>query len=42
MLERRDSPWYPSARLYRQQAAGAWEPVLQALRADLRDSAGPQ
>ncbi|MCC3584501.1 tetratricopeptide repeat protein [Microcoleus sp. PH2017_30_WIL_O_A] len=28
MLEREDSPWYPSARLFRQSAAGDWDGVL--------------
>jgi hypothetical protein len=35
MLERADSPWYPTARLYRQPAPGRWDPVLAAVRADL-------
>jgi hypothetical protein len=26
--DREDSPWYPTARLFRQQRAGDWEPVL--------------
>jgi hypothetical protein len=39
MLARIDSPWYPTARLYRQPAPGAWGPVLKAVRADLD---GPQ
>lgn len=30
------TPWYPTARLYRQQRPGAWEPVLAAVRRDLR------
>lgn len=34
-LERTDSPWYGSARLYRQERLGAWGPVLAAVRADL-------
>jgi tetratricopeptide (TPR) repeat protein/glycosyltransferase involved in cell wall biosynthesis len=29
MLEREDSPWYPTARLFRQSAAGDWEGVLE-------------
>jgi tetratricopeptide (TPR) repeat protein len=28
MVEREDSPWYPSARLFRQQTAGDWEGVV--------------
>jgi tetratricopeptide (TPR) repeat protein len=33
---RTDSPWYPSARLYRQASWGDWSPVLTRLAADLR------
>ena len=33
---RRDSPWYPGLRLYRQAAPGAWEPVLREVADDLR------
>ncbi len=28
MLERGDSPWYPTVRLYRQKGAGEWEGVM--------------
>src|SRR4028118_2081274 len=28
LLEREDSPWYPSARLFRQHQRGDWEPVF--------------
>ncbi len=28
MLNRADSPWYPSARLFRQQTPGAWDTVI--------------
>jgi tetratricopeptide (TPR) repeat protein/glycosyltransferase involved in cell wall biosynthesis len=28
LLEREDSPWYPSARLFRQRERGDWEPVF--------------
>lgn len=36
LLERSDSPWYPSATLYRQPQFGQWEPALQAVARDLR------
>jgi hypothetical protein len=29
LLEREDSPWYPSARLFRQQRAGDWATVIE-------------
>jgi Tfp pilus assembly protein PilF len=35
LLDRADSPWYPSARLFRQSAPGAWDPVLERVRDDL-------
>ncbi len=28
MLDRSDSPWYPSMRIYRQEQAGRWEPLV--------------
>ena len=28
LLDRPDSPWYPTARLFRQPAPGSWEPVV--------------
>ena len=28
LLEREDSPWYPTARLFRQKAHGDWKPVI--------------
>ncbi|MBE9186359.1 tetratricopeptide repeat protein [Microcoleus sp. LEGE 07076] len=31
MLEREDSPWYPTARLFRQSAGGDWEGVLESV-----------
>ncbi|HIH2653322.1 tetratricopeptide repeat-containing glycosyltransferase family protein [Burkholderia cenocepacia] len=37
--DRRDSPFYPSASLYRQQTFADWEPVLDEAAADLRDLA---
>jgi tetratricopeptide (TPR) repeat protein len=36
LLDRDDSPWYPSARLYRQDRAGDWSGVLERVRRDLR------
>ena len=35
MLQREDSPWYPSLKLYRQDNPGEWEPVLKRVRSDL-------
>lgn len=35
---RRDSPWYPSMRLYRQRVAGSWEEPLEEVRQDLAGS----
>lgn len=35
LLERSDSPWYPSARLYRQDSSMRWAGVLQRLRDDV-------
>jgi hypothetical protein len=36
MLERADSPWYPTARLYRQEAMGNWDGVIQRVLGDLK------
>ena len=35
MLDRSDTPWYRSARLYRQSALGDWTDVLEEIIADL-------
>ena len=35
MLERVDSPWYPSMTLYRQSAKGSWNQVLNQIHSDL-------
>lgn len=36
LLERDDSPWYASARLYRQHVRGDWKAPVAMLRADLK------
>jgi tetratricopeptide (TPR) repeat protein len=38
LLDREDSPWYPSFRLIRQDARRDWQSCLQQLRSDLLDS----
>lgn len=38
-LERADSPWYPSARLYRQPRVGDWKSVLDRVKRDLTETA---
>lgn len=35
LLQRTDSPWYPTFKLYRQAAPGDWPGVVEAVRADL-------
>ena len=35
MLERSDSPWYPSMKIYRQHQYANWSTALEQLRADL-------
>lgn len=36
MLEREDSPWYPTARLFRQPARGDWDSVFQRVKSGLQ------
>jgi len=40
MLEREDSPWYPSARLFRQSRAGRWDDVVARVSAELAAPGG--
>ena len=40
LLERDDSPWYPSMRLYRQDAARDWAGVFERIAQNLRAAAG--
>jgi tetratricopeptide (TPR) repeat protein len=42
MLERQDSPWYPTMRLFRQQHAGDWDEVLERVHAALADGQSTQ
>ena len=35
-LQREDSPWYPTARLFRQTTAGAWPEVVNLVERALR------
>ena len=35
LLDRTDSPWYPTARLFRQPKIGDWEGVVQQIQVEL-------
>ena len=36
LLDREDSPWYPTMRLFRQREPGDWDSVLTRLSAELK------
>jgi tetratricopeptide (TPR) repeat protein len=40
--DRDDSPWYPTARLYRQAASGDWDGVIERVAADLPGTLTPR
>ncbi len=40
LLDRDDSPWYPSARLFRQQQIGNWAGVIDQVKDELRSVIG--
>ncbi len=40
LIDRDDSPWYPTARLFRQRRRGDWTEVLQRVTEELRASIG--
>jgi ADP-heptose:LPS heptosyltransferase len=35
MIDRDDSPWYPTMRLFRQSARGKWRPVIDRIVKEL-------
>ena len=37
-VDRSDSPWYPSAKLFRQKVIGEWGDVVEAVRDELQNS----
>jgi ADP-heptose:LPS heptosyltransferase len=37
LLDRTDSPWYPTTRLFRQQAPGDWQGVFEEIEEALRE-----
>jgi hypothetical protein len=37
LLDRDDSPWYPTARLFRQDRSCAWDGVMNQVHAELQD-----
>ena len=41
LLDRDDSPWYPTARLFRQDDTHAWDNVIARVHAALRDFIQP-
>jgi ADP-heptose:LPS heptosyltransferase len=40
LLDRTDSPWYPTVSLYRQQTAGDWDGVVERARGNLMQLLG--
>jgi tetratricopeptide (TPR) repeat protein len=41
MIDRSDSPWYPSVRLFRQRELGQWDALLDEVRTSLQEFAHP-
>jgi ADP-heptose:LPS heptosyltransferase len=35
LVDREDSPWYPTVRLFRQSRPGDWQPVVERIRVEL-------
>jgi tetratricopeptide (TPR) repeat protein len=42
LLDREDSPWYPTARLFRQDESRAWPSVIERAREALGEFVGPR
>jgi hypothetical protein len=42
LLERADTPWYPTLRLFRSNAGSDWDAVFDAVSAELMELAKPQ
>jgi ADP-heptose:LPS heptosyltransferase len=42
MLQREDSPWYPTMRLFRQTTRGDWNEVMQRVKLELGKILGEQ
>jgi tetratricopeptide (TPR) repeat protein len=40
LLDRSDSPWYPTARLFRQDSIGSWDQVIDDVRRALKATIG--
>ena len=41
LLKRNDSPWYPTARLFRQSASRDWQPVMASIAEELSGRGSP-
>jgi tetratricopeptide (TPR) repeat protein len=41
LVDRADSPWYPSARLFRQRSAGDWQALIERVKQALQTEAPP-
>jgi hypothetical protein len=39
LLERTDSPWYPTMRIFRQSVIGDWGGPIQRLRSEIEEIA---
>jgi ADP-heptose:LPS heptosyltransferase len=42
LLDRSDSPWYPTARLFRQSTPGEWNPVIAEVASALSQELAQQ